>query len=334
MFHKRKRIVSLITCLLLVLFTFGCAGKDADQDKSPKSQVFSVHFLNVGQGDCIYINLPDGKNVLIDTGDADGLGQNKEYIIQYLKSHGVNIIDCLILTHPDADHVGNAEQIINAFEIKTAYIPFICNILRPNYYYFDKAYFALKNKSVNIIISDCYQYLKGENYAMAFLSPKQKDMSDSSYFIFNGMPVPSEQASNDLSPIIYFEAFEKRMLFTGDAGKGQESAVLLDYKIGLYDTIFNRFGIDVHLENVDCLKVGHHGSDTSSSSEFIDLLKPKNAIISVGGDNYYGHPKTITLEKLEQANPDYNLYRTDYHGTIVFALDKQANFTVSTDLNT
>ena len=322
MLHKRK--FSLILCLLMTIFLFGCGGQTIIHEiEKIDDDLFSVHFLNVGQGDCTFISLPDGKNVLIDTGEADRLNENRQCIINYLNAYDVQTIDYLILTHPDSDHVGNAEYIINNFEIKNAFIPYVLGALRPNYYYFERAYTALEQEGANVIISDCYRYVKGENYAYAFLSPKPKDMLDSSYSDFNGMLVPNEQASNDLSPIIYFEAFNKRFIFTGDAGKKQENMVLQNYSIGLYDTIFARHGISVILEEIDCLKVGHHGSDSSSGVNFINLLSPKNAVISVGGNNYYGHPSTKTLESLERANPNYTLYRTDYHGTIVFRYNSE-----------
>lgn len=326
MFYKRKGVISLVLCLLFVVSNFGCGGENNEKDKIDRDSLFSVHFLNVGQGDCTFIRLPDGKNILIDTGEADGLEHNKQYITNYLNSYNVTTIDYLVLTHPDSDHVGNAEHIINEFVVLNAYIPYVANIIRPNYHYFDRAYTALQKEGARLIISDFYQYVKGENYAIAFLSPKQKDMSGGSYLDFNSSLIPSEQESNDLSPIIYFQAYEKRMLFTGDAGKSQEKIVVDNYSIGLYDAFFNRYGIQVVLEDVDCLKVGHHGSDTSSSKRFIDLLKPKNAVISVGGNNYYGHPSTATLERLEQANPNYKLYRTDYHNTIVFSKYKDGSF--------
>ncbi len=325
MFYKRKGCACVLWTLLC-FYSFGCGGVNVKDSTDGGKTLFSVHFINVGQGDCIFIDLPDGKNVLIDTGEADALEQNNQYITAYLKQYNVHTIDYLVLTHPDSDHVGNAESIVNEFEVINAYVPYITSTLRQNYYYFDRAYSALEKENANIVVSDYYKCIKGEDYAFVFLSPKQKDVVDSSYSIFNGMLIPSEQASNDLSPIIYFESFQTRMIFTGDAGKSQENLVIDNYFARLYDTIFKKQGVQVVLEDVDCLKVGHHGSDTSSSQEFINLLRPKNAVISVSGNNYYGHPNSATLERLEKANPNYTLYRTDYHGTVVFNKYKDGSF--------
>ena len=87
------------------------------------------------------------------------------------------------------------------------------------------------------------------------------------------------------------------------------------YQNGLYNTIYNN--LSINLENVDYLKLSHHGSDDSSCEEFLTLLKPKNVIISVGANNSYGHPTSETLQLLDEVVKDYNLYRTDRNGNIL-----------------
>ena len=112
-----------------------------------------------------------------------------------------------------------------------------------------------------------------------------------------------------------------RMLFTGDAEKSQEQYVLNNYLVGIYSSMH-----EVNLYDIDLLKVAHHGSNDSSSSDFLDVLKPKNAVFSVGGDNIYGHPITSVIERVLTANSNCNIYRTDYLGTISFAI-KDGAFT-------
>jgi beta-lactamase superfamily II metal-dependent hydrolase len=336
MHYKRKKIISIVLCLLMLAFIPGCScacgGERLEQNETNVYKGFSVHYLNVGQGDCIFIRLPDGKNILIDTGDEDLYNKRAEYIINYLKAYSVQKIDYFVLTHPDADHVGNADSIIDEFKVEKAFVPHIAKIHLKNYPYFEKALTKLENQGADVQISEFFKYVSTNQYFFTFLSPTNKDLKNSSYYHFNGMLIPDEKASNDLSPIIYLEALGNRFLFTGDASSDQEKLVLDNYKSSIYSAKFNRLGLNVNLEDIDYYKVGHHGADTSTCGEFLSITRPKNAIISVGGDNFYGHPKTATLERLELYNHEYNLFRTDYHGTIVVH-EQNNKLIVSTQLN-
>lgn len=330
MSYQRKTISVLLICVFSLLISVGCGSAG----NKPPTQIysgFSVHYINVGQGDCIFIRLPDGKNMLIDTGDTDVFNKTAEKITAYLNAYSVSKIDYFVLTHPDADHAGNALYLLQRFIVDTAYLPYISQVHLSNYPSYNQAYQELKQTQAKIITSDCYRYVKGDYYQVAFLSPMEKNSEDSSYFHFNGMTVPDESASNDLSPIIYLDACGKRFLFTGDASKSQEMLVVSNYKANLYKNYFGRFGIQVNLSEIDYLKVGHHGARTSSCEDFLNLTKPKNAIISVGGDNYYGHPASETLTRFLECNPNVNLYRTDYHGTVVVHERAGGDLIVSTD---
>ena len=339
MAHKRKSLFRLIITILIVTFicSCSCTGEGApegnvgssalispEQDGGKVYEGFSVHYLDVGQGDCIFIRLGDGKNMLIDSGAESDI--TASYIKDYLKAYAVNTIDYLVLTHPDADHVGNAIEIINSFSIGTAYIPDLLDLSRfPDYL---PVYNLIKEKQINIEFSDMGDKITGEGYAFAFLSPLEKRNLNSSYYELNGSANPTETEINDVSPIIYLTADGQRFLFTGDAGTSQEKLVLANDKV-FYKRLFK--DIDVNLSEIDYLKVSHHGSNDACCEDFLSLIKPKNAVVSVGGGNAYGHPASELLLRLSVCSPNYRLFRTDLMGTVTVYKDDGGTYSVITD---
>lgn len=270
---------------------------------------FSVHFLDVGEGDSILINFPDGKIMLIDSGNTDEAVE--EYLLSCIKSTGKKQIDYLVITHPDADHVGNMKKVVETFTVKTAFVPDIR--LPDRFPLFSEVLSALTEDNASIIKSDYWQSIKTDEYLVAFLSPTPLGESGSSYNGINASDYPSSQAINDVSPIIYLECRGKRFLFTGDAGVSQENLVMENRIVGAYDLMYGK-GV-IKLEDIDVLKVAHHGANGSSSEKFLNIIKPKNAVISVGKNNY-AHPSSDVLECLVKVNPTVNLLRTDVKGSI------------------
>ena len=329
--HKRRLKFIWFAILILSIFLFGCDCTKSGLTTSSKPQnngEFSVHYLDVGQGDAIFLYFPDGKTMLIDTGNGEK--QNDDYLAQFFKDFGVSKIDYLILTHPDSDHIGGALNVVENFEIGKAFIP---HILQPeNFASFKNVKNLLEQKHVPMEISSMYKNIKGEEYSVVFLSPYPLDFPnvESSYEKLNGTYL-TDGDINNASPIIYVEYKNVRFLFTGDAGSSQEK-IVLDIEKAL-KPIFSSLGINLTLNSIDFLKLSHHGSADSNTQEFLNLLKPKNAIISVGGGNVYGHPSTVVLERLITANPEHNLYRTDVLGTIsVFVSDSgQVNVLTESD---
>jgi competence protein ComEC len=165
-----------------------------------------------------------------------------------------------------------------------------------------------------------YSKIVGEDYYLAFLSPLGESLTANYYDEFNLLENPNDRQVNNLSPIIYLQYKGVKFVFTGDAGISQENMVVESYRAGVYDFIH---GKKVSLDNVDFLKVGHHGSADSTGQTFVNLLTPKNAIVSVGGNNVYGHPSTTTFTRLQQANQDIKVFRTDVLGTISIGVNGQ-----------
>ena len=250
----------------------------------------NVLTLDVGQGDSIFIKLPNNKgNILIDTGGIISYDnedcrkkENKHSIVKsktipYLKSIGINKLDYLILTHGDYDHMGETINLVNNFKVDK--VIFNCG----EYNYLEKELIkVLDNK--NIKYYNCIKELNIDDNKLYFLNNE----------LYNN--------ENDNSNVIYFNYNNHKFLFMGDAGIEKEKDILNKY----------------NLKDIDFLKVGHHGSNTSSSKEFIDIVNPKYSLISVGKNNKYGHPKKSVIDILSNSK----IYRTDLDGSVEIELNK------------
>ena len=313
-----KRLTSLILSLLLVVTLFGCRGLSDEFTAYKKG--LSVNFIDVGTGDCIYINLPDGKNMLIDTGED--VGDNLNKIKSVLSAYSVNQIDYLVLSHPNSDHVNNAKEIIDSYKIDRAFIP---KITTPQgYEEFKSIENALRKECALVEYSMPFLNLSGKDYKIYFLSPCGKEYIDEYYLEFNASKFPTMTQENDLSPIIFLEYLGVKFLFTGDAGVGQESRLMYYYYSGIYEVVFKEFS----LRNVDVLKVAHHGSDSSTSTSFAELIRPSLAIFTVGADNAYSLPSSDVINRVKAFSPECEILRTDLDGTITVNVVEQDEYKV------
>ena len=237
-----------------------------------------ILFLDVSQGDSILLHYPHDKyNILIDTGGNYNYEISKNIIIPYLKSKGINKIDYLILTHGDYDHMGESINLIENFKVEK--VIFNCGEFND----LEKELIKVLEKK-KIKYYSCIKDLNIDNSKLYFLQTKEYDNE------------------NDNSSVIYFNYYNYKFLFMGDASTEREKDILEKY----------------NLKDVDFLKVGHHGSNTSSSEEFINSINPKYSLISVGKNNRYGHPNKEVLDTLN----DSKIYRTDQDGSIMFKIKK------------
>ena len=244
----------------------------------------SVTFLDVGQGDSSVIILPFGKTILIDTGGLylSGYNISKNKTVPYLNSLGISKIDLLILTHGDYDHIGDAINLLN--EIKVDEVLFNNDSFNDN-----------ENKIIKVLNKKNIRYSKNSEYFR-----KIKDL----YFLDTKMYDNENDNENDNSTVVYFTYENFSFLFTGDASKEREEDIMKNYNI----------------KDVSFLKVGHHGSKTSTGSSFIKKINPKYSIISVGENNRYGHPNNEALKNLANSK----IYRTDLDGSIEIKLNKNS----------
>jgi len=232
-------------------------------------------FLDVGQGDSVLLEIKN-KTILIDTG-----GVYSDYsvvlnkTIPYLKTRGIKKIDYLILTHGDFDHMGEAINLVNNFNVEK--VIFNCGLFNELEQELIK---GLEKKKIPYY--SCIKELNIDNDKLYFLN--NKDYGN----------------ENDNSSVIYTKLNNHKFLFMGDAGVEVEKDLIEKY----------------NLQEIDVLKVGHHGSKTSSSRNFIDEIEPKYSIISVGKNNRYGHPNDNVLDNLNNSK----IYRTDQEGSIMFKI--------------
>ncbi len=263
---NKKSFISLLTTIFIHKISINF---------NPNMEIL---FLDVSQGDSILLHYPHNKyNILIDTGGNYNYEISKNIIIPYLKSKGINKIDYLILTHGDYDHMGESINLIENFKVEK--VIFNCGEFND----LEKELIKDLDKKKMPYYS-CIKELNIDDNKLYFLQTKEYDNE------------------NDNSSVIYFNYYNYKSLFMGDASTEREKDILEKY----------------NLKDVDFLKVGHHGSNTSSSEEFINSINPKYSLISVGKNNRYGHPNKEVLDTLN----DSKIYRTDQDGSIMFKIKK------------
>lgn len=292
-----------------------------------------VHYLDVGQGDSIFIEFPDDTVMLIDSGDRENAVA--EYITSYLSDLGVEVIDYLMLTHTDADHVGNMVQVLEAFEVEKAFVPYIEEGVITTKVYtnfvaeLEKEKYTTEDGGAQFcetVISQMGELIESENqtdeFFMAFLSPSDYQDPEGEYYELNHAKRPSAEQKNAVSPIVLLEYMGKKIVFTGDVTGEPAEKVMQRYESGVYNNMFPKRGGEtyyaVNLDGgADVYKAAHHGSMThgSNAAEFIDFIAPKNAVICVGEGNSYNLPDSALLEIFSER--EIPVYRTDENGTIV-----------------
>ena len=324
---RLKRLLSISVAVITVsccclASACGCnnsVGEYADTFK--RYDGFSVNFIDVGNGDAIFINFADGNTMLIDCGEENARNYNavKRYLDEYTEN---GVLNYLVLTHVDADHLGNAPKIIENYTVQNAFVPYV--LVPENFPLYNQAYTLLKDGGTEIKISATGRSLSGNGYYLVMLSPNAKGTTDSAYSAFNSYEDPPAAIRNDISPIIYLEYKGVRFVFTGDAGFSQEQVALNNLETGIVNK--NK----VNLTDMDFLKVSHHGADDASGDEFLQALTPKNAVISVGGDNNYSHPTKATLARIRAANENCKIYLTSVCGTVSVFVNEDGNASVHT----
>jgi beta-lactamase superfamily II metal-dependent hydrolase len=285
MFRKLKLYISFIIVIALGIWYVSVNGNEsaptnADSAFSEDGSM-AVSFLDVGQGDSTFINLPDGKTLLIDAANpGDGAD-----ILDFLSNKGVNRLDFVVATHPHADHIGGMAYIIENMEIGQVFAPKIYPSDVPTTKTYENFLLSVKEKGLKITAAKGGNTLfEGEGYKAECLAPN-KEKNDE---------------INDYSIVFKLTYGKDVFLFTGDATTEIEKEILnMGYNI-----------------DSDVLKIGHHGSHSSSSRKFLNEVSPEYAIISCGRDNSYGHPHGETLSALDNLEGLISLYRTDVHKTI------------------
>ena len=283
------------TVIFILVWGFVYFGIDDLEKKEINSQTNDENNINSlndsvkmrvdGNLNIYYFNVGQADSILLENNDKymlidAGNNADGELIVKQLKEMGVSKLDYLIATHAHEDHIGGMDDIINSFDIATFYMPDVVTTTKT----FEDLLTALENKSVTFntpSIGDVFLF-GGCKFEVLHLSNEENDL-------------------NDTSIIVRGLYGDNSFLFMGDASSNVEKKIL-------YDNI-----------DSDVLKVGHHGSRYSSSVNFLKKVTPIYSIISVGDDNSYNHPHSVTNTKLMDIGSE--IYRTDIDGTIFVSSD-------------
>ena len=236
------------------------------------NDLLKVHYLDVGQGDSIFVELPNNETMLIDAAES----YQSENIINYLKNLNYQKIDYVIGTHPHTDHIGGLKDIINTFEIGKIYMPKVVSTTKT----YESLLMAIKDKNLKINTAKAgTSIIDTDALKINILAPNNSTYTE----------------LNNYSAVTKITYGTTKFLFMGDAEKLSENEIK---------------------ENVtaDVIKIGHHGSNTSSSIDFIKKVNAKYGIISVGLNNKYNLPKEETITNWE--NSGTKIYLTSTNGTI------------------
>lgn len=291
---------------------------------------FKIHFVDVGQGDGIIIQLPDGKNMLVDAGKASNVGK----LTTYIDTLGIKTFDYLIATHQDEDHIGGMKTIFDNYQIDYVYRPHVFSTyekaseLPENFNQGNTASsYICKTKTYYTFL----QCVVDEGSGWSFFN-KDSDfeivytVENAEYKCSFDFLTPTaavdeiayKNNANDYSPIIIVDYCGYKVMLTGDAEKEAEEE-LLDF-----------YSSDPNSLDIDLLKVGHHGSRSSSTESFLSVIKPEAAVISCGTGNTYGHPHEETLNKL--VGIESAIYRTDIQGSIILTVKTDGSHDFATTI--
>ena len=285
--RKYRKIKSLfVTVVVIILAILGFFfGKDALTQQKPVVEPVSgnevqFHFIDVGQGDAALIRTTQG-DILIDasTGDAE------EELKAYLDSLGVTDIEYAVFTHPHEDHIGGADMIVLNYNVKRVVLPNVTHTSKT----YTRMMEAIEQKNCEVIEAAPDKTFKVGELKCTMLAPISTSYTE----------------LNNYSVVMRVDYGETSVLFTGDAEVHSEDEMIARYGAAAGGML-----------DCDLIKVGHHGSDTSSGQAFLDAVTPVYGVISCGKGNTYGHPIQEILVRYEAMN--VTLYRTDLEGSIVF----------------
>lgn len=256
----KKRILSIFTVIMLLLVSSSCsinAGTDAVIES--EAEELRIHFIDVGQADCILIELPTNEEVLIDAGNRE----DAEVIINYLDELEIDDIEYFILTHPHEDHIGSAPDVLSNYDVNKIYMPDVS----ADSQIYKETIQAIQSEDAELIKAKAgTSIIDSDNLSFDVLAPNSMWYSE----------------TNEYSLVTRLVYKDTSFLFTGDAESVSELEMV-------------KAGYEI---DSDLLKVGHHGGETSTSQIFLDAVTPKYAVISAGKDNTYGHPHKKTLNRL------------------------------------
>jgi competence protein ComEC len=271
-----RKIRPLILFLLLATAMFSFAGCHMHERTAALGEL-RVFVIDCGQGDAIFVELPNGENMLVDGGPNSGAGK----VLSFLNSRRIDKIDYIVATHPHEDHIGGLDDVLSVYGAAEIYMPDVTA---------DTAAFSgllaqIDARGLEITVPESGEYIIGDaqsDLSVICVAPNSSGYTD----------------TNNYSIVLKIKYGSRAVLLTGDAS-GQSEREQLDK------------GFDL---SADVIKIAHHGSADASAREYIEAVNPEAAVISCGAGNKYGHPSARVLLLLEELK--INVYRTDTQGTV------------------
>lgn len=250
--------------------------------KPPKGKALYLHMIDCGQGDCFLLEM-NHQFALIDC------GENPDYVINYLNNKHVEELQFIVGTHPHQDHIGAMEGVLDNFKCNRIYVPKTHSDVQVGSWYINLWKKIRKNK-------------------IEVINPKENDrfmLGDAEFNVIEQFtPNEADYNVNNYSTIIRVSYGKNDVLFVGDAEKEVEYQMLKEE-----DNI-----------QAEILKVGHHGSTTSTTQKFLDAVSPQYALISCGIGNQFKHPNEKILKRLQ--DKEISVYRTDENGNVKVTITK------------
>jgi beta-lactamase superfamily II metal-dependent hydrolase len=279
---KFWKIFPLAAGILTLALVFWFAGIPQFSPEGPASEAeLQVHFIDVGQGDSILIQNPEGQYMLIDTGESS----QYDKLSAYLGHYNVKDFKYVIFTHPHSDHIGSADKIVKNYNIETLIIPDVLHTTKT----FERLVTEIENKNLTATRAEAGLRFNFGEAEFVILSPVFENYDN----------------LNNYSVALKMTYRQNSFLFSVDMEKEPENEAMKFCDEN-----------DISL-SADVLKVAHHGSSTSSQAAFLDRINPKYAVIFCGADNSYNHPNLKVVERLESGGT--KVLRTDLEGDIVIA---------------
>ncbi|RUT36626.1 MBL fold metallo-hydrolase [Paenibacillus zeisoli] len=282
----KQRILGYAALILCLSLLAGCSFPGSTKDPSSSTPIdgkgkLRVIFIDVGQGASQLIITPSGKTMLIDAGNND----KEQVMLDTLKRYGIARLDIVIGTHPDADHIGGLDKVIDKLSIGRIYMPKVSSNTKT----FESVLRSIQRKGLKVTTAKAGLTLN----------------LDSSVQVNMIAPRSHYEDTNNNSAVIKVVYGKHSFLLTGDAEAESEKDMLAS-------------GANLHS---DVLLVGHHGSKSSTSTAFLKKVSPQYAVIQSGKGNKYGHPTQTVLKRLQKQG--VKVYRNDTQGTVEFLTDGQ-----------
>ncbi|NQT50361.1 MBL fold metallo-hydrolase [Candidatus Kuenenbacteria bacterium] len=283
----------LILILIGIVFWSGPRGGDDAAIVVEQQQEMQVHFLNVGQGDSIYIRTPSEQDILIDGGPDKNVLAELGAVMPFWDKE----IDVMVLSHPHSDHVTGLVEVLRRYKVKEIYYTGVLHTAPDYLAWLDE----VKKQELDLkIVEQPFEIDFGNEVKLQFLYPRESLVNKK---------IKEMNNSSIVNKLVYRDV---SFLFTGDAELEVEEALLATKDVETQNFASLRATV---------LKAGHHASSSSSSEEFLKAVNPETVVIQVGADNSFGHPHLKILRRLERLGVE--ILRNDEKGRILITTDGQ-----------